>query len=124
MKKYLLALAAMLLCMTSAVMAERKPTIIIKQVPPIQPQSPQTGSSTIITGDYDAEELTLFFEEYDGDATITIMDAITHQVVCIENEAIISPAAVNIDLSSLPSSTYYIFIELDNGDSYYATIQI
>ena len=26
MKKYLLALAAMLLCMTSAVMAERKPT--------------------------------------------------------------------------------------------------
>ena len=116
MKKYLFTLAAILLCTASSIMAERKPIIIIKQVPPIKPQSPQTGSSTIITGDYDAEELTLFFEEYDGDATITIMDAITHQVVSIENEAITSPAAVNIDLSSLPSSTYYIFIELDNSE--------
>lgn len=112
----------MLLCMTSTVTAGKKRIIIKKPVPVITPQSPQP--EPLINGEYDAEELTLFFEEYDGDATITIMDAITHQVVCIENEAIISPATVNIDLSSLPSSTYYIFIELDNGDSYYATIQI
>ena len=112
----------MLLCTTSTVTAGKKRIIIKKPVPVITPQSPQP--EPLINGEYDAEELTLFFEEYDGDATITIMDAITHQVVCIENEAIISPAAVNIDLSSLPSSTYYIFIELDNGDSYYATIQI
>jgi len=122
MKKYLLALAAMLLCMTSTVTAGKKRIIIKKPVPVITPQSPQP--EPLINGEYDAEELTLFFEEYDGDATITIMDAITHQVVCIENEVITSPASVNIDLSSLPSSTYYIFIELDNGDSYYATIQI
>ncbi|MBR0243076.1 MAG: DUF3244 domain-containing protein [Bacteroidaceae bacterium] len=68
--------------------------------------------------------MTIDFINYDGDVTITLVDAITHQVVCIENEAITSPAAVNINLSSLPSSTYYIFIELDNGDGYYATIQI
>lgn len=122
MKKFLFTLAAMLLCMTSTVTAGKKRIIIKKPVPVITPQSPQP--EPLINGEYDAEELTLFFEEYDGDATITIMDAITHQVVCIENEAITSPAAVNIDLSSLPSSTYYIFIELDNGDSYYATIQI
>ena len=124
MKKYLITLAAMLLCMTSAVMAEKKPVIIIKNLPPIQPQSPQTGTSPLIRGEYDAEELTLYFEEFDGDADITIVDATTNQVVCIQNEAITSPALVNIDLSSLPSSTYYIFIELDNGDSYFATIQI
>lgn len=124
MKKYLITLAAMLLCMTSAVMAEKKPVIIIKNLPPIQPQSPQTGTSPLIRGEYDAEELTLYFEEFDGDADITIVDATTNQVVCIQNEAITSPALVNIDLSSLPSATYYIFIELDNGDSYFATIQI
>ena len=124
MKKFLLTLAALWFCMNSAIMAEKKSIIIIKQFPPIQPQSPQTGSSPLVRGEYDAEELTLYFEEYDGDATITIMDATTHQVVSIENEAIISPALVNIDLSSLPSSTYYIFIGLDNGDDYFATIQI
>ena len=122
MKKFLFTLAAMLLCMTSTVTAGKKRIIIKKPVPVITPQSPQP--EPLINGEYDAEELTLFFEEYYGDATITIMDAITHQVVSIENEAIISPATVNINLSSLPSSTYYIFIELDNGDGYYATIQI
>ena len=122
MKKYLFTLAAMLLCMPSTVNAGKKLVIIKKPTPIIKPQSPQP--EPLINGEYDAEELTLFFEEYDGDATITIMDAITHQVVSIENEAIISPATVNINLSSLPSSTYYIFIELDNGDGYYATIQI
>ena len=123
MKKYLLTLAALLLC-SSAVMAEKKPAVIIKQFPPIQPQSPQTGSSPLVSGEYDAEELTLYFEEYDGNATITIMNVISHQVVSVENVAITSPSSVNIDLSSLPSSTYYIFIELDNGDDYYATVQI
>lgn len=122
MKKFLFTLAAMLLCMTSTVTAGKKRIIIKKPVPVITPQSPQP--EPLINGEYDAEELTLFFEEYDGDATITIMNALTHQMVSIENEAIISPATVNIDLSSLPSSTYYIFIELDNGDGYYATIQI
>jgi len=123
MKKYLLTLAAMLL-IASAATAEKKPAVIIKQFPPIQPQSPQTGSSPLVSGEYDAEELTLYFEEYDGNATITIMNVISHQVVSVENVAITSPSSVNIDLSSLPSSTYYIFIELDNGDDYYATVQI
>ena len=123
MKKYLLTLAAMLL-IASAATAEKKPAVIIKQFPPIQPQSPQTGSSPLVSGEYDAEELTLYFEEYDGNATITTMNVISHQVVSVENVAITSPSSVNIDLSSLPSSTYYIFIELDNGDDYYATVQI
>lgn len=123
MKKYLLTLAAMLL-IASAATAEKKPAVIIKQFPPIQPQSPQTGSSPLVSGEYDAEELTLYFEEYDGNATITIMNVISHQVVSVENVAITSPSSVNIDLSSLPSSTYYLFIELDNGDCYYATILV
>lgn len=123
MKKYLLTLAAMLL-IASAATAEKKPAVIIKQFPPIQPQSPQTGSSPLVSGEYDAEELTLYFEEYDGNATITTMNVISHQVVSVENVAITSPSSVNIDLSSLPSSTYYLFIELDNGDCYYATILV
>lgn len=122
MKKYLLALAAMLLCTTSNVSAGKrivfsKPTSSIPK-----PKSPQI--EPIIIGEYDADELTIDFINYDGDVTITLVDAITHQVVSIENETITSPAAVNINLSSLPSSTYYIFIELDNGDGYFATIQI
>lgn len=112
----------MLLCMASYVCAGERLVVIKKPTPIITPQSPQ--QEPLITGEYDEEELTVDFAGYNGNVDITIVDAINLQIVCIENEAISSPASVNIDLSSLPSSTYYIFIELDNGDGYYASIQI
>lgn len=124
MKKYLLTLAAMLFCVTSHVMAEKKPLIIIVDIPPIQPQSPQAGSFPLVRGEYDSEELTLYIEDYDGEATISIIDVTSQQIVYSEDEIFVSPAIINIDLSNLPSSTYYVLIELDNGCSYYATIRI
>jgi len=119
MKKYLLVLAAMLFCMTSNVCAGKK-IVFTKPAPIIMPKSPQP----VIIGEYDADELTIDFVNYDGDVTITMVDASTYQVVCVENETVFSPDTVSVDLSTLPSSTYYIFIELDNGVTYYATIQI
>lgn len=112
----------MLFCMTSNVCAGRRivfsgPTTSIPK-----PKSPQIEPRII--GEYDADELTIDFIDYVGDVTITVVDTITYQVVCVENETVFSPDTVSVDLSTLPSSTYYIFIELDNGDCYFATIQI
>lgn len=75
-------------------------------------------------GEYDQNEVVIDFSGYDGDVVITLVDETTNQVVRVENETVVSPVSINVDLSTLPSSTYYIFIELDNGDCYYATIQI
>ena len=112
----------MLFCMTSNVSAGKKivftkPTTFIPK-----PKSPQI--EPIIIGEYNADELTIDFVNYDGDVTITMVDVTTNQTVCVENENIFSPDTISVDLSTLPSSTYYIFIELDNGDCYYASIQI
>ncbi|MBR1800354.1 MAG: DUF3244 domain-containing protein [Bacteroidaceae bacterium] len=122
MKKYLLTFAAMLFCMTSNVSAVDK-VVFKKKTSIIRPKSPQLHPISI-AGEYDADELTIDFVNYDGGITITVVDASTHQVVSVENETIFSPETVSVDLSTLPSSTYYIFIELDNGDCYYASIQI
>ena len=112
----------MLFCMTSNVSAGKK-IVFTKPTSSIpKPTSPQI--EPIIIGEYDADELTIDFVNYDGDVTITVVDTITYQVVSVENETVFSPDTVSVDLSMLPSSTYYIFIELDNGDGYYATIQI
>lgn len=121
MKKFLLTLAAMLLCMTSTVYAGKRilfttPTHINK------PRNPQP--EPVIIGEYVTDELTIDFTNYDGDVIITVVDVTTNQTVCVENETVFSPDTVSVDLSTLPSSTYYIFIELDNGDCYYASIQI
>lgn len=122
MKKYLLALAAMLFCMTSNVSAGKKIVFTKPSGTIIKPKSPQL--EPVIFGEYDADEITISFTSYDGDVTITMVDASTYQVVSVGNETVFSPDTVSVDLSTLPSSTYYIFIELDNGDCYYASIQI
>ena len=123
MKKFLLVLAAMLLGLVPNVSAGDK-IIFIKPTSPIsKPKSPQLNP-IIIVGEYAQDELTIDFTGYDGDATITVVDATTHQVVSTADETIVSPDTVHVDLSDLSSSTYYILIELDNGDCYYATIQI
>lgn len=123
MKKYLLVLAAMLFCMTSNVCAGDK--VVFKKVNSTtpKPKSPQLHPVSI-AGEYGIDELLLCFINYDGDVTITMVDVTTNQTVCVENETVFSPDTVSVDLSTLPSSTYYIFIELDNGDCYYASIQI
>ncbi len=123
MKKFLLTLAAMLFCLTSNVSAGKKIVFSGTTQSVSKPKSPQLHPVSI-AGEYDAEELTIDFVNYDGDVTITMVDVTTHQTVCVENEAIVSPDTISVDLSTLPSSTYYIFIELDNGDCYYASIQI
>ncbi len=89
----------------------------------IRPKSPQLNPVSI-TGEHDIDKLTLSFVNYDGDVTITVVNASTNQVVSVENETVFSPDTVSVDLSTLPSSTYYIFIELDNEDCYYASILI
>ncbi len=115
----------MLFCMTTGVMAEKKPLDIIIAVPPTNPHSPQPGSPVQISGEYDEEELTINFENYVGYATITIKDnAIVPHVVYSGFEAISSPDSVNIGLTTLTSGTYTILIELANGDSYTATLII
>ena len=118
-----MTLAAMLLCMTMAVNAKKKVVIIQPTTPIIRPQSPQQDH-VAISGEYGQDELTLHFTGYDGDATVTIVDATTHQVVSIYSETIASPACCSVDISTLPTSTYYIFIELGNGDCYYGFIRI
>lgn len=120
MKKFLLTLAAMLLCMTSTVYAGKKFTFKKVNTTVSKPKSPDP----VIMGESDAGELTIDFIDYVGDVIITVVDVTTNQTVCVENETVVSPDTVSVDLSTLPSSTYYIFIELDNGDCYYATIQI
>lgn len=122
MKKYLLALAAMLFCMTSNVSAGKK--IVFSGTTQSVPKPKGSQLSPVIIGEYDADVLTIDFVNYDGDVTITVVDASTYQVVSVENETVFSPDTVSVDLSTLPSSTYYIFIELDNGDCYYGIIQI
>ena len=112
----------MLFCMTSNVSAVDK-VVFKKKTSIIRPKSPQLHPISI-AGEYDADELTIDFVNYDGGITITVVDASTYQVVSVENETVFSPDTVSVDLSTLPSSTYDIFIELDNGDCYYASIQI
>jgi len=120
MKTYLFVLAAMLFCMTSNVSAGKKIVFsgTTQSIP--KPKGPQL--TPVIIGEYDADELTIDFTNYYGDVTITVVDASTYQVVSVVNEAVFSPDTIIVDLSTIPSSTYYIFIELDNGDYYYASI--
>lgn len=123
MKRYLFSLAAMLLGLSVNVSAGDKVIFIKRDTPIIRPKSPQLHP-IIIVGEYDQGMLAIDVTGYDGDATITVLDATMHQVVSTTDEAIVSPDTVYVDLSALSSSTYYIFIKLGNGDFYYATIQI
>ena len=79
---------------------------------------------TIIYGDYDTGGLTISFSGYDGDVIVSFVNATTGDISMSEEVIIESPDMMTIDLSTLSHSTYYVLIELDNGDCYYATIRI
>ena len=123
MKKILLALFALFFCVTSYVNAGSK-IVFTKPASIIRPKSPLPEAPTLILGEYDEEELVISLTGYDGDITITVTDSTTLQLVSIQYESVLSPDTVCVDLSNLPSSVYAVMIELDNGDCYYADIQI
>jgi len=123
MKKYLLAIIAMLLCITSSVDAGDK-IVFTKPASIIRPKSPLPETSTLIVGEYDDEQIVISITGYNGEICITIADATTLQFISTQYENIVSPDTVGVDLSNLPCSIYTIIVELDNGDCYFANIQI
>ena len=123
MRKCFLIAAALLFCMTSNVNAGKKIVFTRPTTPIIKPKAPQ-ANPTIIYGDYDTGGLTISFSGYDGDVIVSFVNATTGDISMSEEVIIESPDMMTIDLSTLSHSTYYVLIELDNGDCYYATIRI
>ncbi len=121
MKKYLITLAALLFCMSYAVMAEKRP-VDVKHTPPINPNG--LFESPSVSGEYDEAELTLTILNFNGVACVTIVDSFTNQTVLTDNEIIWGSSTFDINISALPSGTYTLYIVLNSGDSFYATINL
>lgn len=125
MKKQLFMIAAMLLMFASSVKADPTKLILIKQSvgnTTIRPNGLNQGTDLLLDAEYDDSELSLSIENYYGDATISIIDATTLQVVISEEEEIYGSLFTDIDISSLPSSTYIVYIELEDGSVYYGVM--
>lgn len=121
MKKYIILLAAMLLCVPQAIMADKRP-VDVKHVPTLDPNGPFVGPS--VSGEYDEDELTLTITNFTGVAYVTIVNDTIHQTVLTDNEIILGSSTFNLNISSLPSDTYIIYIVLNGGDTFYATINL
>ena len=127
MKKQLFMIAAMLLMFASSVKAEPTKLILIKQTvgsTTIKPNGLNQGTDLLLDAEYDDSELSLSIENYYGEATISVVDATTLQVVISEEEEIYGSLFTGIDISSLPSSTYIVYIELEDGSVYYGFMQL
>ena len=127
MKKQLFMIAAMLLMFASSVMADPTRLILIKQTAgntTIRPNGLNQGVYPLLDAEYDDSELSLSIENYYGDATISIIDSTTLQVVVSEEDEIYGSLFTDIDISSLPSSTYIVYIELEDGTVYYGFMQL
>ena len=127
MKKQLFMIAAMLLMFASSVQADPTKLILIKQTVGsviIKPNGLNQGTDPLLDAEYDDSELSLSIENYYGEATISIVDATTLQVVISEEEEIYGSLFTDIDISSLSSSTYIVYIELEDGSVYYGFMQL
>ncbi len=123
MKRYLITIAAFLLCCITIVEADKK-SIAIIHVPPITPQGLHEEYSPTISGQYDNNELTININGYIGDVTFIITDNLNGQDLLFEEESVFWNKTVNYDITNLSSSTYTLYIILDNGDTYFATLQL
>ena len=120
MKKYLFVLAAAMFCLVSN--AEEKKVELKKEVNIGKPRTPQ--SDVIITCTYDNEELTLSFTGYNGVTGINLVDVSSQQSVYHDTDFVTSPDTLSINVSQVPFSTYYLFVELEDGTIYYGCIQL
>ena len=91
-------------------------------VPTSTSSNPPTGNSgidvPIISAEYDADNLTIFIENYAGDTDILIMRNFGHQVVYDSTDYLSPLSPVEIDISSYSAGSYSIYILLDGGEMY------
>ena len=123
MKKYLFVLAATMFCLVSNVSAEEgDKDLNLRPQHNHKPRTPQ--SEIIITCTYDNEELTLSFTGYNGVTNISLVDVSSQQIVYHDTNFVTSPDTLSINVSQVPVSTYYLFVELEDGTIYYGCIQL
>ena len=80
-----------------------------------------TGIETndpVIYAEYDSDALSIFIENYAGDADILIMRSVGHQVVYDSTDYLSPLSPVEIDISGYLSGSYNIYILLDGGEMY------
>lgn len=91
-------------------------------VPTSTSSNPPTGNSgidvPIISAEYDADNLTIFIENYAGDTDILIMRNFGHQVVYDSTNYLSPLSPVEIDISGYSAGSYSIYILLDGGEMY------
>ena len=91
-------------------------------VPTSTSSNPPTGNSgidvPIISAEYDADNLTIFIENYAGDTDILIMRNFGHQVVYDSTDYLSPLSPVEIDIFGYSSGSYSIYIMLDCGEMY------
>ena len=80
-----------------------------------------TGLETdvpFVSAEYDADDLTIFIENYAGNADILIMRNFGHQVVYDSTDYLSPLSPVEIDISGYSAGSYSIYILLDGGEMY------
>ena len=119
-------IAAMLLVLGISVKAESQVTLIRHTAGSTStvPNGVNENGSLVLGASYDEEELTVSIENYSGEVTISLVDMPTLETVMSDEEAVSDILTHHIDITSLPSSTYILYIEFDNGSIYYGIMQI
>lgn len=120
-KSFFFALLCGLMFINNNINAQVNKTPIVL-VPTSTSSNPPTGNSgidvPIISAEYDADDLTIFIENYAGNADILIMRNFGHQVVYDSTDYLSPLSPVEIDISGYSAGSYSIYILLDGGEMY------
>lgn len=125
MKKIILILA--ILFGFGMLSAQAKKKVIISPFPRTtsDPTGIISGSFPILSGEYDADTLTISISDYWGNAEIYILSTLGHHEMDSAEESINSECQFDFSLEGYnESATYQIFIILENGESYMGEIEL
>ena len=125
MKKIILILAILFGCGMLSAQAKKK--VIISPFPGTtsDPTGIISGSSPILSGEYDADTLTITISNYWGNAEIYILSTLGHHEMDSAEETINSEYQLDFPLEGyVEDATYQIFITLENGESYMGEIEL
>ena len=120
MKKLIFTLALLLSCF--AMNAQKQQINLGIKSGPCNPHSPGI-TVPFLVAEYDAEELTFSIRNYTGEVEVFILDEQEVQVYS-DTMNVVGSDSLDIDLTSFPHGTYYLYIRLENDDLYEGTFDL
>lgn len=89
----------------------------------IPPNGCYNSTNITLSATYDDSHLHVIIDDYTGNIELSIVDMDTNQIITIEEVSIVGSNVFDVDISSLPSHTYSVCIEFDDGSIYEGIMQ-